>query len=262
MPVEGSDDETAGPSTSQPRGKGFAFIWFVTKPDAEKAITGANGKPLRLAEDTASIAAAGTTKKVIKRKGKEKEARVIAVDWALSKSKWEEEKAKIEDAMEVDEQELASDSEAEDDGASNKSSADEAEEETLGVHDGHDSSGSDQEDDDAMEDDRSDAEDEPKARPQLPATDVGTTLFIRNVPYDASEDDLRELFRAFGPLRYARITIDKETGRSRGTGFACFWKKEDADAVIEHSNLLRDSVGDTNAPVTGVRWFSLDYSYI
>ena len=39
-------------------------------------------------------------------------------------------------------------------------------------------------------------------------------------------------FRAFGPLRYARITIDHETGRSRGTGFVCFWKKEDADVAL------------------------------
>lgn len=46
-------------------------------------------------------------------------------------------------------------------------------------------------------------------------------------------------FRGFGPLRYARITVDGATGRSRGTGFACFWKKEDADKVIEQSDILR-----------------------
>jgi hypothetical protein len=46
-------------------------------------------------------------------------------------------------------------------------------------------------------------------------------------------------FRAFGPLRYARITLDRATGRSRGTGFACFWNKDDADKVIQQSELLR-----------------------
>jgi nucleolar protein 4 len=46
-------------------------------------------------------------------------------------------------------------------------------------------------------------------------------------------------FRAFGPLRYARITLEPATGRSRGTGFACFWNKEDADKVVEQSDLLR-----------------------
>lgn len=46
-------------------------------------------------------------------------------------------------------------------------------------------------------------------------------------------------FRSFGPLRYARITLDHESGRSRGTGFACFWNKSDADKVVEQSELLK-----------------------
>ncbi|PPQ96919.1 hypothetical protein CVT26_005905, partial [Gymnopilus dilepis] len=55
-------------------------------------------------------------------------------------------------------------------------------------------------------------------------------------------------FRAFGPLRYARITLDPATGRSRGTGFACFWNKEDADRVIQQSDLLRAET--TGGPTT------------
>ena len=46
-------------------------------------------------------------------------------------------------------------------------------------------------------------------------------------------------FRAFGPLRYARITLDPATGRSRGTGFACFWNLEDADKAVQQSDILR-----------------------
>ena len=58
-------------------------------------------------------------------------------------------------------------------------------------------------------------------------------------------------FRAFGPLRYARITMDAATGRSRGTGFVCFWNKEDADKAIEQSNILRaETLGDTPAVVS------------
>lgn len=56
-------------------------------------------------------------------------------------------------------------------------------------------------------------------------------------------------FRAFGPLRYARITMDRDTGRSRGTGFACFWNKEDADKVIEQSDLLRAETTGTSITV-------------
>jgi hypothetical protein len=54
-------------------------------------------------------------------------------------------------------------------------------------------------------------------------------------------------FRTFGPLRYARITMDHETGRSRGTGFVCFWNVEDADKAIEKSELLHlETTGSTS----------------
>lgn len=57
-------------------------------------------------------------------------------------------------------------------------------------------------------------------------------------------------FRAYGPLRYARITLDPATDRSRGTGFVCFWNIEDADKVIVQSELLRvETVGEPSTLV-------------
>ena len=57
-------------------------------------------------------------------------------------------------------------------------------------------------------------------------------------------------FRVFGPLRYARMTMDAATGRSRGTGFVCFWNLADADKVVEQSNIVRTELaGATEAPV-------------
>jgi RNA recognition motif-containing protein len=49
--------------------------------------------------------------------------------------------------------------------------------------------------------------------------------------------------------------MDAETGRSRGTGFACFWDKADADKVVEQSELLRVETtgGDT---VSAIQLFS------
>jgi len=69
-------------------------------------------------------------------------------------------------------------------------------------------------------------------------------------------------FRAFGPLRYARITIDQATSRSRGTGFACFWNLEDADKVVVQSELLKlETTGTPSAvvcaePILGFSKFS------
>lgn len=57
-------------------------------------------------------------------------------------------------------------------------------------------------------------------------------------------------FRSFGPLRYARITMDVATDRSRGTGFVCFWNLADADKVVEQSNIIRtEMAGASEAPV-------------
>lgn len=51
-------------------------------------------------------------------------------------------------------------------------------------------------------------------------------------------------FRKFGPLRYARVTMDHEVGRSRGTGFVCFWKPEDATSVIEEAQRVKEVMGE------------------
>ncbi len=36
--------------------------------------------------------------------------------------------------------------------------------------------------------------------------------------------------------------MDAPTGRSRGTGFVCFWDRADANSVIEKSNSLRNDM--------------------
>jgi nucleolar protein 4 len=58
----------------------------------------------------------------------------------------------------------------------------------LGMHD----SQSDEYDSESNEEDE-----EESVKPQLPLTETGTTVFIRNVPFDATEDDLRTLCVSF-----------------------------------------------------------------
>ncbi|KAF4584956.1 RNA recognition motif-containing protein [Pleurotus pulmonarius] len=241
------------------RAKGFAFVWMVSKKDAERALAECNGKILR--PGLAATLASDKQKKKKQRRIEQKlraaaegtvadgaddaetveTGRVIAVDWALSKDKWAEEKAKLEADEEVEkESDVAMESGEE----SNDEESDDSSGSQLGLHDGDD------DDDEFSRDGASDRESEEEpVKPQLPATDVGTTLFVRNVPFTATDDELRTLFRAFGALRYARITMDHETGRSRGTGFACFWNKDDADKVIEQSDLLRaETTGSSITP--------------
>ncbi|KAG1813670.1 uncharacterized protein BJ212DRAFT_1482567 [Suillus subaureus] len=126
----------------------------------------------------------------------------------------------------------------------------EDEDEQLGLHE--DEHSDEDEDEDIEDDDEQEAisieHHRRPMKPQLPQTDTGTTLFIRNIPFIATEDELRALFRTFGALRYARITVEPGTERSRGTGFVCFWNKEVADKVIEQSEILRAETMGSQQP--------------
>lgn len=44
-------------------------------------------------------------------------------------------------------------------------------------------------------------------------------IYVANIPFKASEDELRGLFEQHGEVSSAKIIMDKETNRSRGFGF-------------------------------------------
>jgi RNA recognition motif-containing protein len=44
-------------------------------------------------------------------------------------------------------------------------------------------------------------------------------LFVGNLPFTATEDELRDLFSAFGEVQQVRIMTDRDTGKSRGFAF-------------------------------------------
>ena len=44
-------------------------------------------------------------------------------------------------------------------------------------------------------------------------------LFVGNLPYDATADELREMFSQYGRVMSATIASDRETGQPRGFGF-------------------------------------------
>ncbi len=58
-------------------------------------------------------------------------------------------------------------------------------------------------------------------------------LFVGNISWDASDDDLKQLFAEFGEVEEAIIIKDKFSGRSKGFGFVTFVNEEDADKAIE-----------------------------
>jgi cold-inducible RNA-binding protein len=63
---------------------------------------------------------------------------------------------------------------------------------------------------------------------------MAKNLFVGNLPYTTTTDDLRAAFERFGAVTRAQVVSDRETGRSRGFGFV---EMEDgADAAIEEMN--------------------------
>ena len=61
-------------------------------------------------------------------------------------------------------------------------------------------------------------------------------LFVGNIDWGTSEDDLRALFAEHGEIEEAIIISDRETNRSKGFGFVTFVNAEDADKAVAALN--------------------------
>ncbi len=48
---------------------------------------------------------------------------------------------------------------------------------------------------------------------------MSKSLYVGNLPFTTTADDLREAFAQFGSVSRAQVITDRETGRSRGFGF-------------------------------------------
>ncbi len=58
-------------------------------------------------------------------------------------------------------------------------------------------------------------------------------LFVGSISWDATDEDLKELFSPYGEIVSANVVMDRETGRSRGFGFVEFKTDEEAQAAID-----------------------------
>ncbi len=190
---------------------GFGFVVMRGRKNAEKALEAVNGKEI--------------------------DGRVLAVDWAVEQDAW---------------QALRKPSK-EDESAPPSVSADDDEEHLMLVNKPSNGQADDDEDDEDNEDDGRDdgiddesnaesaGEDEAAGTDGL-GTDARTdpdgsvtesTLFVRNLPFSCSDETVLEHFSQFGPVRYARIVMDHETARPKGTGFVCFYDVETATACLK-----------------------------
>ena len=181
---------------------GFGFVTFRSRKNAEKALQLVNGKQI--------------------------EGRTLAVDWAVEKDVWN----MLQD-QQIPEMGSAENTEAESDNEEDISIASTASQDLVKSSD----SISD------LYKERLDGQDshstfdntEIENSEDHKVCDGSSTLFIRNVPFSATDAVLQDHFSSFGPVRYARVVLDPATGRSKGTAFVAFYKSDDAKNCLRGS---------------------------
>ena len=65
---------------------------------------------------------------------------------------------------------------------------------------------------------------------------MGSRLFVGNLPYDATEEELTHHFAQVGPVSRVFLPLDRDTGRPRGFAFIEFPSSEHAAEAIQRLN--------------------------
>ncbi|KAJ4391373.1 RNA recognition motif-containing protein [Gnomoniopsis smithogilvyi] len=219
--------------------KGFGFITFKSRKHAERALEEMNGKEL--------------------------DGRTIAVDWAVSKDEWKQQqdadeeneekkpkakKAKKEEADKTEDKEMTEadrdlanfmktmeDLDSEEDDNDEEDDDEEDDEEGGGQLDSDKEDGDSKDEQDLADDSEELVEEKPKR-----TTDNSTTVFIRNLPFTSTDESLKEHFTKFGPVRYARVVMNKAIDKPAGTGFVCFFNADDFKACVRSAPRHQPSV--------------------
>jgi len=63
-----------------------------------------------------------------------------------------------------------------------------------------------------------------------------TNIYVGNLAYSVTSDDLREVFSEYGEVSSANVIMDKFSGRSKGFGFVEMPDSSAASAAIEALN--------------------------
>lgn len=63
-----------------------------------------------------------------------------------------------------------------------------------------------------------------------------TNIYVGNCPFDVTEEQLRDLFTAYGEVDSVNIITDRDTGRPRGFAFVEMSDSSAADAAIKGVN--------------------------
>jgi nucleolar protein 4 len=196
------------PRNSQGRLRGFGIVIVRGQRNSEQALEGLNGKVV--------------------------DGRELAVDWAADRETWEsfkkQETSVDQESKPVDEEMSVNDSDAQSDDDMASIGDEDFDAMELDEVEELDDANEDGDDNEDMSQDDEDNDDEPQDDPHK-----SSTLFIRNLPFTTTDEDLRDHFSQFGPIRYARIVYDPTTEQSKGVGFVCFIQHDEAQVCLKAS---------------------------
>jgi cold-inducible RNA-binding protein len=80
---------------------------------------------------------------------------------------------------------------------------------------------------------------------------MSTKLFVGNLSFNTTENDLQDAFAAHGTVTEANLVTDRTTGRPRGFGFVSMGSPEEAQKAIDALNGAK--LGDRNITVNEAR---------
>ena len=75
-----------------------------------------------------------------------------------------------------------------------------------------------------------------KRKPHPAPADGSVEIYVGNLSYDMTEDQLREIFAAYGTVNSARLITNRVSGKSKGFGFVHMPDRAEADKAIEALN--------------------------
>lgn len=65
---------------------------------------------------------------------------------------------------------------------------------------------------------------------------MSAKLFVGNLSFETTSDEIRDLFSEAGPVESCQVITDRDTGRSKGFGFVEMNSREGADAAKDKFN--------------------------
>ena len=75
-----------------------------------------------------------------------------------------------------------------------------------------------------------------KRKPHPAPADGSVEIYVGNLSYDMTEDQLREAFAAYGKVNMARLVMNRYNGKSKGFGFVQMPVRAEAEAAIAALN--------------------------